>query len=491
MIKLTATGSGYYRVYLDGVEVSQHTTPHKAAESAVNVKMENPGSRVSYDHDYNVVVEVTNEPVEDVEPPPVEPPVEEPTEEEEMPTGENTGESTGEGGGQVPFLLPPTNFSLSGQTQNRMTATWTLPLRGGATQILVKNNADDSTLATATWPATSITVTGLTAATNYTMYAVTSNGTNVSAKSNTFSLQTNPATAGNPRSPNYIPDFAESFNGGSLGATAALAGPNVIQPPVYSNDINGPFGSTSSVVRQDMSITTKIFGGNLHNFSSLLTEGDKVWVAWYEYFPSSSFTFANGINGDASGGTGKIKWMRFQGQDNSHRLTGHYDAQPSCAPTCTSGFNTATIAGIDGELVGHQIPDGRYPGGQFSNSNVAPTISVPLNTWTRMQMYLEVSDGDVDTGDGTGVMRMWQDYDLQLDYNKSTLPPPGLGLPTSTYLRYVMWGNYWNGGAPIDCHWYMSEAVVVIEKAGQSNSPDTLDAFGNPYIHPDTQVGDF
>ena len=55
-VECIARGSGYYRVYVDGVEVSQHTTPHKAQERATNEAEANPDAHVRYDHDYEVDV---------------------------------------------------------------------------------------------------------------------------------------------------------------------------------------------------------------------------------------------------------------------------------------------------------------------------------------------------------------------------------------------------------------------------------------------------
>ena len=53
---LTAIGGGYYRVYRDGVEFSEHTTERKAIESAYQCKADYPCARVTYKHDYEVEV---------------------------------------------------------------------------------------------------------------------------------------------------------------------------------------------------------------------------------------------------------------------------------------------------------------------------------------------------------------------------------------------------------------------------------------------------
>lgn len=53
-IELTAKGSGYYRVFVDSLQVSQHTTEREAAERAINEKTDT--NNVYYDHDYHVQV---------------------------------------------------------------------------------------------------------------------------------------------------------------------------------------------------------------------------------------------------------------------------------------------------------------------------------------------------------------------------------------------------------------------------------------------------
>lgn len=56
-IELTAVGSGYYRVMVDGVQVSQHIAEREASERATNEKLNALGSEVYYDHDYRVDVD--------------------------------------------------------------------------------------------------------------------------------------------------------------------------------------------------------------------------------------------------------------------------------------------------------------------------------------------------------------------------------------------------------------------------------------------------
>jgi len=56
-MKLTALGSGYYRVYKDGVEYSKHTSEREALETAFALEASNPSLVVTYKHDYEVKVE--------------------------------------------------------------------------------------------------------------------------------------------------------------------------------------------------------------------------------------------------------------------------------------------------------------------------------------------------------------------------------------------------------------------------------------------------
>jgi len=108
--------------------------------------------------------------------------------------GENIGENTGDTGNAL-FLAPPTSFNIvdGTETQNKVDVTWTPPAKGGATEYRVYSQF--GFVDSIAWPATGMTVTGLTAATSYTMYVVTSDGTGESLASNSDVIQTNPASS--------------------------------------------------------------------------------------------------------------------------------------------------------------------------------------------------------------------------------------------------------------------------------------------------------
>lgn len=63
MINLTAQGSGYYIVSVNGVDTTSHVTEREAIEAAVNQEQANPNSVVSYRHDYMVRVDQVADPV--------------------------------------------------------------------------------------------------------------------------------------------------------------------------------------------------------------------------------------------------------------------------------------------------------------------------------------------------------------------------------------------------------------------------------------------
>jgi hypothetical protein len=52
----TSVGNAYIRVYVDGVQVSQHTQQHKAVEEAQRQKRRNPGARVTYRPEFEIEV---------------------------------------------------------------------------------------------------------------------------------------------------------------------------------------------------------------------------------------------------------------------------------------------------------------------------------------------------------------------------------------------------------------------------------------------------
>ena len=57
-IVLTAVKQSYYKVLKDGVLKTSHSFEKEAVESAVNLKIQSPSSKVSYYHDFTVNVDL-------------------------------------------------------------------------------------------------------------------------------------------------------------------------------------------------------------------------------------------------------------------------------------------------------------------------------------------------------------------------------------------------------------------------------------------------
>ena len=283
-----------------------------------------------------------------------------------------------------------------------------------------------------------------------------------------------------PPKPTYQPVFTADFDNGVTGNTVQeLAVTTTSAKTIYSNAVPGPFGG-GKVVRQSNTADNKSFGGKVLDFPTQLGSGKEVWVRWYEYFPAG-FKFANGTNGD--GGSGGIKWMRFQGggSGGGTRLTFQPLATPNCAKPCSGGLNTFTPSKVTGENVGWLLFEGRHNPvhAEFSNAK-----SYQTGQWLAVQVYLRLSKGDTPNGDGNGLIRVWVNEDLVGEFQRNTLPPAG-HTHDGQLMKSVWWGNYWNGGFPNDQRWYMDEVIVTTDR------PNTTDTSGNPFIHPGTRVADF
>jgi hypothetical protein len=66
MISLTAAAQGYYRVFVNDEQVSQHVQEREAAERVTNEKLKDPSADVYYDHDYKVTAEYTPPEIQEV-----------------------------------------------------------------------------------------------------------------------------------------------------------------------------------------------------------------------------------------------------------------------------------------------------------------------------------------------------------------------------------------------------------------------------------------
>lgn len=279
-----------------------------------------------------------------------------------------------------------------------------------------------------------------------------------------------PTVFADPIPPQYQPFYLQSFDHAITdNAFSNFEISTTPERKVYSKELSGPFGGTNGrVIKQTIEALKKGFGGRIA--STDLGENAEIWVRWYEYFPAD-FIFANGTKG-SEGAAGALKWVRFQYPGHSERITVLLDSASSCAAPCARGLQSVSPDSIQGEGLNWKA---RY-------GNVGIRISsdsFPLGQWHAMQVYLRLSKGSADKGDGSGLIRMWINDSLVGEYQHSTLPSNG------GHLQSIWWGNYWNGGSPITQHWYFDEVIIT------SQTPSTQDANGHFYIHPNTQVAHF
>src|SRR5690554_1981484 len=73
MFDLTAVGGGYYYVKVDGEKTSKHTQEREVIQHAQKAKLANPDARVTYTHEYEVLVELAAAAPEKPAPEPEEP----------------------------------------------------------------------------------------------------------------------------------------------------------------------------------------------------------------------------------------------------------------------------------------------------------------------------------------------------------------------------------------------------------------------------------
>lgn len=270
----------------------------------------------------------------------------------------------------------------------------------------------------------------------------------------------------------------DPLTGGDWAASTTPAKTTYQLPSTYG--ITDPWGGNSQIIRQENGTVAGQtgFGGNI-TFLGGLGEGDEVWVRWYEYFPTT-FMFANGDVND--GGSAALKWMRFQGTDvgagGAPRLTYKPWATADCTWPCSSGLTTYTPKDISGENTGW---DTRYPGRDWDFTGPP---SFARGQWVATQVYLRLSKGDGTIDAGNGLLRVWVNNTLIGETQRNTLPPVG-HVQEGSLLQSLWWGNYWNGGFPQFQSWYHDEVIVTTQ------TPNTVDSGGRPFIHPDTRVIDF
>lgn len=267
---------------------------------------------------------------------------------------------------------------------------------------------------------------------------------------------------GDERNPTYTPIMAESWAGGTNGNTINTTNFNPrgsTSTATYSNDITAPFGEATTG-RFTIPEGDRNFGGNFADLFNGITvnEGDTMFIRWYNYFPSAFCAGYQLGTGEGSDGYGSTKWIRLGFAPTGQRLTFQLGNFSNSA--CAASHNI------------HHISDEIGGSGQQSWGST-PTIS--RDAWVAMQMSIYFS-----TNSSLGYSRLWvgSTY-IGQTANFQTLPS------SDNVLNDLTVGDYWNGASQAANTWYMDEIIVT------TDTPNTTDAGGRPYIHPDTRVSDF
>jgi hypothetical protein len=79
----------------------------------------------------------------------------------------------------------------------------------------------------------------------------------------------------------------------------------------------------------------------------------------------------------------------------------------------------------------------------------------------------------------SGWIRVW-DHDTYIGQFSA-----GATLEPGTYFTNLVLGDYWNGGSRQSTSWYIDELIITTQ------TPNTLDGGGRPYIDPRTKASDF
>ncbi|MCH2535649.1 MAG: polysaccharide lyase [Bdellovibrionales bacterium] len=265
--------------------------------------------------------------------------------------------------------------------------------------------------------------------------------------------QTTPPS-GSETAPSGEPEFSpddqgwlvqRNFNQGTEGEKVEL-GAGGSSRYSYDVSLDGSMAAKMSIRAGETA-----FGqwGGILNFDSPLTQGDKVWIQFYIYIPSS-FIIETPTNGS-------LKFIRIRTQTSGGQNGGYNDLQ-------MMDDNTGSNA------VYRYIKEG--PGARWTSVAQANQRSMllPRDRWFKVEVAL--SFDNVPTSDGgKSYFRMWVDDNLiwnGLDVNTLSRPDD---LATALYLF-----TYWNGGAPQDQSLYIDNIIMT------SKVPSNTDNQGHAFI---------
>lgn len=258
--------------------------------------------------------------------------------------------------------------------------------------------------------------------------------------------------------PGYSPLFAMDCNDGTPGDLA-------VGPDGMEGATRVEYSSDQAVDGRGQSCRTWIdagdnfFGGRYLSLDTPVGDGDDIWMRQGLFFPEG---FCFGFGDSPGDGWGAIKWMRIE-FDN-----GGAGGGPGNRLTLQLGNVAGQACNDETEVYGATR---EYAG----NANLRPESSPPIPTgeWHMVQWHVHLA-----TDDGAFI-RFWVDDTYLGQVDDVTLGAP------DRQIAFINYGDYWNGSPFEDASWYTDEIIMTVE------TPDTLDAAGNPYIAPDARADDW
>jgi hypothetical protein len=212
----------------------------------------------------------------------------------------------------------------------------------------------------------------------------------------------------------------------------------------------------------------------VNNLGSLgIGPGDHVWIRAYHYFPVGFCFSSDPDSGAPEGNWGNIKWYRFEfsgERRNTIQIGDLGGTAIATEPTCGA---TAGWGGMTDEYGGNG-ENKAYP-----SASPAPA-EITRGSWLALQTHIYFQS------DNTGYAENWVNDTylgrlVSVPSGATTFPT----CPTSGALSFIVFGDYWNGYPGFTQDFYIDDIVIT------SQTPNTVDSGGRPYISPTTRVSDF
>lgn len=262
-----------------------------------------------------------------------------------------------------------------------------------------------------------------------------------------------------PQAPGYMPFALASCEDGppgepavGLDALRSTEGPTTL----YSDEVRvDDVGQSCESFAQ---AGENYFGGYFQTPGIDVGAGQDLWMRQALYFPKGT-CFGHGSGGD---GWGVTKWMRIEFDNGGpagspgDRLTLQLGnmALDGCNPT-------ATIWGASREYAG------------VANARPGSDVHMQAETWHMLQWQVHLATDD------SGFIRFWLNEQFVGQWDGQTVSAE------SPRVSFIAYGDYWNGTPFQDLNWYLDEVIMTTE------TPDTLDSEGRPYIAPSARVADW